>query len=347
MGEWVKQIQDQSGNEGSGMKTNSKWNAWWLFCTVGVFAFTLTAQAASFDCAKAGTKVEHMICDNAEISILDEKLGQDYQQAITKSAENRKQEIITEQKAWLKERNRCSDEACLEATYEKRLVSLGVLSSRPYMLVMSLDSTLCHSMLDLYNSDMAASGQINYDDHEMFSAIDWEPIDPDYEKAVFDINNDEKDETVIKFSGHVLATNLDSLQIYLPDQQIFAKANNGGRGRLLDTPNSLFEGPPSIYYLKEVPEQLKKTILEYKLNHLPKYLRNVNLRDLRKDFEQPYIAGGFVVQPFKWNTIYYVSITSYNDPEWIVIAKYKEAKDVKDICYFYDQSHRFAFLNSN
>jgi uncharacterized protein len=39
----------------------------WLVC--------LTAQAASFDCAKAQSKVEHLICDNPEISKLDEELN--------------------------------------------------------------------------------------------------------------------------------------------------------------------------------------------------------------------------------------------------------------------------------
>lgn len=39
----------------------------WLLCLVAV-----PVQAASFDCGKAGTKVEKLVCADAELSKLDE-----------------------------------------------------------------------------------------------------------------------------------------------------------------------------------------------------------------------------------------------------------------------------------
>jgi uncharacterized protein len=39
------------------------------------FALVETAQAASFDCSKAQSKIENLICDNPEISKLDNELN--------------------------------------------------------------------------------------------------------------------------------------------------------------------------------------------------------------------------------------------------------------------------------
>jgi len=218
-----------------------------------------------------------------------------------------------------------------------------------YSLAMSKDKSLCESMLGLYNTDMNIYGRIKYDSHEIFSRIEWEnlndldhPIGTSDLRADFDINNDGKDETVVKFSGHVQAADLDILYIYPGGSDIFSNPNldTGKRGRLLETPNMLFEGYHSLYYLKHVPKLLQEKILAYKLKHLPKYLRNVNINDLRRDLGKPYIAGSFVLQPFIWHATTYISITNRN-PEWIVVGKYKQAKEVQEICYFYDQSHKF------
>jgi Uncharacterized protein conserved in bacteria, putative lipoprotein len=43
---------------------------------------SVQAIAASFDCAKANTKTEHLICDNPDISKLDEDLESAYKNAL-------------------------------------------------------------------------------------------------------------------------------------------------------------------------------------------------------------------------------------------------------------------------
>ena len=85
---------------------------------------------------------------------------------------------------------------------------------------------------------------------------------------------------------------------------------------------------------------LQEEDLAYKLNHLPKYLKKVNIKDLRKNLDKAYIGPSYVLQPFIWHGITYISMTD-RIPEWIVVGKYKQAEDVQDICYFYDHSHRF------
>ena len=143
-----------------------------VFFVLGWLA--LSAQAASFDCDKAQSKVEKLICSDPELSKLDENLGEEFQYArrfnfeLPKVPEGQDSALVKEQKHWLRERKRCADSACLKSAYEKRLEVL----SNPYILAMSKDDTLCKSMLDTYNSDMASSGQINYENHEIFSRAD-------------------------------------------------------------------------------------------------------------------------------------------------------------------------------
>jgi len=76
--------------------------------------------APSFDCAKAGTPVEHLVCDNKPLSSLDGIMARQYKVA-SKSASAKQA-----QKDWLNNtRNACSDAACLAVEYSKRIVSLA------------------------------------------------------------------------------------------------------------------------------------------------------------------------------------------------------------------------------
>ena len=93
---------------------------------IGWFALGMIAQAASFDCGKAATKVGKLVCANPGISKLDDTLGKAYQDDLTKADEEQKQILITEQKHWLKHtRNVCSDETCLKLAYWSRQAELA------------------------------------------------------------------------------------------------------------------------------------------------------------------------------------------------------------------------------
>jgi uncharacterized protein len=80
-----------------------------------------TAQAASFDCTKAGTTVEHMICDNPEISKLDDELAKEFQKASRVVSSVNQEQFKVNQRYWLKERNQCADVACLREKYKERV----------------------------------------------------------------------------------------------------------------------------------------------------------------------------------------------------------------------------------
>lgn len=81
------------------------------------------AQAASFDCTKATTKVEKMICADAELSKLDEEMARVYASALADG--NQVETVKKEQRAWLKTRSACADTACLKASYDARKTLLA------------------------------------------------------------------------------------------------------------------------------------------------------------------------------------------------------------------------------
>ncbi|MGV8933454.1 MAG: lysozyme inhibitor LprI family protein [Gallionellaceae bacterium] len=85
---------------------------------LGWVVLGMNAQAASFDCGKASTKVEHLICDNAELSKLDDELAVAYKLALKDPAQT--ESIKQTQRQWLKLRNGCDDAGCVKRAYEGR-----------------------------------------------------------------------------------------------------------------------------------------------------------------------------------------------------------------------------------
>ena len=84
----------------------------------------MTVHAASFDCMKAQSEVEHLICDNPELSKLDDEMLAAYK--ATLKDEKDKEAVRQSQINWLKYRNNCKDADCVKRAYEMRLSSLTV-----------------------------------------------------------------------------------------------------------------------------------------------------------------------------------------------------------------------------
>jgi uncharacterized protein YecT (DUF1311 family) len=98
------------------------WNIW-----LPIVAMSLAvsiSQAASFDCAKAKTAVEKIICADTELSKLDEKMREVHSQANKFIADP--VGFRLKQRQWLKNRDACNDTKCVAQAYRKRL---GVLRS--------------------------------------------------------------------------------------------------------------------------------------------------------------------------------------------------------------------------
>lgn len=86
------------------------------------------ATSPSFDCHKATTHVEKMICASRALSALDGKLQQTYKRALTAvvsvpgSVPQASREMVNNQRDWLTyQRNICLTDACLQRVYTARL----------------------------------------------------------------------------------------------------------------------------------------------------------------------------------------------------------------------------------
>jgi len=118
-------------------------------------AMVVSAQGASFDCAKAGTKVEQAICDNPEISKLDEELAASYKAALKDHTQANT--IKQAQRQWLKERNRCEDVVCVKQIFEVRLSELKKLlaaMSKPntkYVMISGKGQAICEQVFKQMN----------------------------------------------------------------------------------------------------------------------------------------------------------------------------------------------------
>ncbi|HUV67569.1 MAG TPA: SH3 domain-containing protein [Sedimentisphaerales bacterium] len=92
----------------------------------GMLSVIGTAQAQpSFDCSKASTRVENLICDKPRLAELDSELAEAYRIALRDApwaSANRR--IRAEQKDWIAERNQCGAPRCLREVYKQRIDEL-------------------------------------------------------------------------------------------------------------------------------------------------------------------------------------------------------------------------------
>jgi uncharacterized protein len=100
-------------------------------------------KAASFDCTKASQAIENIICDNGELSSLDEQMAAIYKQALEGSGDLRSS-LVAVQQRWLRDRIRACRLAqglpqgleleaateCIRAGYKSRVAELSAWPSR-------------------------------------------------------------------------------------------------------------------------------------------------------------------------------------------------------------------------
>ncbi len=111
------------------MNNNIKRGVWVAVVLLGGLGLAVSAQGASFDCGKAGTMVERLICDNPYISELDDKLSVAFKAAL--KSEQQANVIRAAQRDWLPSSQRCDTAWCLLTSYEDRLKALGVRNIYP------------------------------------------------------------------------------------------------------------------------------------------------------------------------------------------------------------------------
>lgn len=115
--EAVAQPAAQQSGDGAELATNA-------VQPVDSTAIDAAAWAPSFDCAKASTGPERLICSNKELSAADVALAQAYRAA--RNASNDKAWLSEQQATWRKAvRDACSDVQCMLSAYEQRITELN------------------------------------------------------------------------------------------------------------------------------------------------------------------------------------------------------------------------------
>lgn len=86
--------------------------------------WSVATHAASFDCTKAATDVERIICKNESLSELDSLLAKAY--GVTLAKQRDPDAFKSQQRAWLRDtRDQCGDTSCLLKAYTSRLATIS------------------------------------------------------------------------------------------------------------------------------------------------------------------------------------------------------------------------------
>ena len=100
-----------------------------IFIATAFALLTTHAQAVSFDCQKAKTFVEKAICQNQDLSDLDDELRVQYDTALT---DNKNPALFKKQQMkWLKQRDTCQTIDCLKKSYKQRIAALNKYNNDP------------------------------------------------------------------------------------------------------------------------------------------------------------------------------------------------------------------------
>lgn len=101
-----------------------------LFGTLMITA----AHAASFDCKKATSYAEKMVCSDMELSSLDESLAKAYGAALRETPN-----LTESQRRWLKRRGGCQNRDCLIGLYQERIAELSKMISEDRVICTQLN----------------------------------------------------------------------------------------------------------------------------------------------------------------------------------------------------------------
>lgn len=95
-----------------------------IILTTLLFAFSsyCFAVGPSYECEKASSNIEKMICEDDELAGLDYKMAHIYKTIMDDDVVASR--VRLEQKGWLSERNSCGNEGCIKRAYINRISDL-------------------------------------------------------------------------------------------------------------------------------------------------------------------------------------------------------------------------------
>ena len=130
---------------------------------VAIGLISLSVNAASFDCTRAGTAIAKQICANEQLSKLDEELSALLQSLLAGlNNDDRKSAVKTDQLNWINKLTKCSDAGCIESAYRSRMDEIchyPVLIQHPTCVVSLVSSKTDISPDDVDKSSISSRSQ--------------------------------------------------------------------------------------------------------------------------------------------------------------------------------------------
>ncbi|ULA62143.1 MAG: exported protein of unknown function [Nitrospira sp.] len=193
-----------------------------------------------------------------------------------------------------------------------------------YRLAMNNDPDVCTHMLHLFNADWTRFQTIRFDLHQEFTSIPWVPMnnlgpdllpEEDIQIAKFDINNDGRNDLVVKSHWSLRGKMSEELDVYGDEEGALPLKAEFGMADLKQSQGSIGHG--GVY-------------------------------PSGKRVDQTLVLGArLLIYPFKYKNQVYISVKDRSDEfefetyeedvrmdKWHVVAKYKGDEETEDLCYF-------------
>jgi uncharacterized protein len=157
------------------LKQARQWTAIVGVCLMVGIAWN--ARAASFDCKKASTDVEHAICDDPKLNMLDEQISDHYHHLLSESVAAKVPDIRAAQRTWLAGRDGCKAaaeglKACLQGRLAAREKELGAAADAANAALdrviagINADPATAATQLRQYNGPLASAWLVYLHDYE-------------------------------------------------------------------------------------------------------------------------------------------------------------------------------------
>lgn len=142
-----------------------------------MLGITSGVHAASFDCKKASTDIEHAICDDPKLNVLDEQISGHYRHLLSESAASKVADIRAAQRTWLAGRDGCKGAAeglkvCLQtrlAARDKELAASADAANAALDRIIAgipADPATAATQLRQYNGALASAWLVYLHDYE-------------------------------------------------------------------------------------------------------------------------------------------------------------------------------------
>jgi uncharacterized protein len=97
----------------------------YIFLVLAIVLTPSPAQTAGFVCSRAGNAAERAVCNDSELSGMDDEMTELYRSHLKELPSREAKSLRSTQRAWLTDRNRCEEIIpCLRARYKERIMWL-------------------------------------------------------------------------------------------------------------------------------------------------------------------------------------------------------------------------------